>query len=190
MEPKGRSLKDHIKKHTGLEFLESASGWKGPCPFEPDSRAGSFLIFDQGDFYCFTCKVQGGISEFDRLWQEAKVQGLWKEAPLQSGGAKWEPQSQPNIPPEPPQPDAADEPRNGPVLQSPERVEPPAAQSSAPVPGTMDLAILQNLVEELGKQVMCLRQQVEVLQSMAARQSEANQELPANLKKRRRAREA
>src|SRR5437870_3088055 len=71
----GKTLKDHIQQASGLTFVESASGWKGRCPFEKNASADSFLVFNspEGDFYCFSCKAKGGLDDFDRFWTHAEA---------------------------------------------------------------------------------------------------------------------
>lgn len=95
METGGRTLKEHIERQAGITFVESASGWKAPCPFEKNSTRDSFLVFNSpdGDFYCFSCKAKGGIADFDLKWRT--IQPGESGVGLESGPQEAEPQEDP-----------------------------------------------------------------------------------------------
>ena len=131
----GRALKEHIEKVSGAAFTESASGWKGRCPFEENSTSDSFLVFNspEADFYCFGCKAKGGLADFDRLWGQAEVKR--RRADLEAGilrEARAEPSPAPRFAsPQPGQPAQA------PAQGSPDlnlRTSPPAGMDVSEIP--------------------------------------------------------
>ena len=66
----GRALKRYIEEQAGATFVECYSGWKARCPLERDSKSESFVVFDSStaEFYCITCRAEGGFADFKKLW--------------------------------------------------------------------------------------------------------------------------
>jgi hypothetical protein len=80
-----KALREHIARKTGMSFVDSPFGWKSKCPFEEGSTSQSFFVLDspEGEFYCLNCKVEGGLAEFDSLWNRHHPAQPPPEAPPQ-----------------------------------------------------------------------------------------------------------
>ena len=82
----GRALKRYIEEQAGTTFVECYSGWKARCPLERDSKSESFVVFDSStaEFYCITCRAEGGFADFKKLWSSFLADKREAAAPSES----------------------------------------------------------------------------------------------------------
>lgn len=67
-------LADYIGQYVDLR--KSGSRFYGLCPFHPDKKTPSFVVYsDNNTFHCFGCQVHGSIIDFVMKYHNLDIKG-------------------------------------------------------------------------------------------------------------------